>query len=114
MTIKVEVRTPRDPINSVLLEHGGRIRRKSLAECAGRGIGAGSLVGVMHALELVTSDNLNVGFLVIVLVEEGAVACASDSARFHHSADAAIKNVFILSRDLGSKDRRCALASGDL
>ena len=83
-------------------------------EGAGRGIGAGSLVCVMHALVFVTSDDLNVGFLVVVFVEEGAVACASDSASFHHSADAAIKNVFVLSRDLGSQDGRCALASGYL
>ena len=68
----------------------------------------------MYALPFVTSDNLNVRFLVIVFVKEGAMACASDSASFHHSADAAIKNVFMLSRDLGSKDRRCALASGYL
>lgn len=68
----------------------------------------------MHALEFVTSDNLNVGFLVIVFVEEGAVACTGDSASFHHGADTAIKNVLVLSRDLGSKDRRGALAAGYL
>ena len=65
----------------------------------------------MHALEFVTGDDFNVRFLVVIFVEEGAVACAGDGARFHHGADAAVKNVFVLGRDLGSKDRRCALAS---
>ena len=68
----------------------------------------------MHALEFVTSDDFNVRFLVVIFVEEGAVTCTSDGAGFHHGADAAVENVFVLSRDLGSKDRRCPLASGYL
>lgn len=59
-------------------------------------------------------DYLNVDFLVVVFVEECAVTCASDGAGFHGSAYAAVEDIFILGRDLGSEDRRRGLASGYL
>ena len=61
-----------------------------------------------------TCDDLNVDFLVVVLVEECAVTCASDGAGLHGSAYTAIENVFIIGRDFGSEDRRCGLTSGYL
>lgn len=68
----------------------------------------------MYALPPITCDDLDVDFLVVVLVEECAVTRTSDGAGLHSSAHATVENVFILGRDLGSEDRRCGLASGYL
>ena len=65
----------------------------------------------MHAFPCITCDDLDVHFMIVVFVEEGAVACARDGASLELSAYASIENVIILSRDLGSEDGRCGLAS---
>lgn len=101
----------RDPIDSVFEEISRCIGRKRYWMCAVFGVAVGSLVRVMQALERIAGDDLDVHFIVVVFVEEGAVACASDSAGLHRSAHAAVENVLNLSRDLGSEDGRCGLAS---
>ena len=78
---------------------------------AGLGVGAGFLIRVMHALERMACDEFNVDFLIVVFIEESSMTCARDSAGLHRRAHATVKNVFMLSRDLGSEDRGCGLAS---
>ena len=65
----------------------------------------------MHALPCITCDDLDVNFMIVVFVEERAVTGAGDSASFKDSAHAAVENVIIVSRDLGSQNGRCSLAS---
>lgn len=65
----------------------------------------------MHTLQFIACDDLDVDFLIVVFVEEGTVTCASDIASLYHSAYATVENVIIMSRDLGSEDGRCGLAS---
>ena len=112
LAIQIEIRTTREPINSVLLKVIRCVRWKSHLDCASFGVGVGSLIRVMHALPCIAGDELDVHFLIVVLVEEGAVTCASDCAGLHRSAYATVENIFILSRDLGAENGRCALASG--
>ena len=66
----------------------------------------------MHALPCMAGDEFNVHFMVVILVEKGGVTSASNSAGLHHSAYATVENVLVLSRDLGSEDRRRGLPSG--
>ena len=68
----------------------------------------------MHALVFIACDDLNVHFSIVVLVEKRAVTGAGHSAGLHRSAYTTVQNVFVLSRDLGSEDRRRRLTAGDL
>ena len=114
LIVEVEVRPAGEPVDPVLLEDGRRVGREGLADRARRGVGAGFLVRVMHALPRVAGDNFDVHFLVVVLVEKGAVARAGDGAGPEESAYAAVENVVGLGGDLGSEDGGCALAPGYL
>lgn len=111
LTAKIEIRTTRDPINSVLLEGSRSIRGEGHSIRAGYSVGVGLLIRVVHTLQFIACDDLDVDFLIVVFVEEGTVTCARDIAGFYHSAYATVENVIILSRDPGSEDGRCGLAS---
>ncbi len=100
----IEVRTTRKPVDSVFLEGSSRIGWKGHSNCAGFGVGVGFLVRVMHALPCIARDDLDIHFMIVVFVEEGAVTCTSDSTSLERRADASVENVIILSRDLGSQD----------
>ena len=91
--IQVEVCPPRNPIYAVFGEISRCFNWKRHWKCAVFGIAGGSLVCVMDALERMAGDDLDVHFVVIVFVEECAVTCASDRARSHCSANAAVENV---------------------
>ena len=95
------------------MKAGRRVGREGVLKGGGRGVGVGLLVRVMHALEGVAGDELDVHFGVVVFVEEGAVTGSRDGAGFHRRADAAVEDVIVLGRDLGAEDRRRGLASGN-
>ncbi len=100
----VEIRTTRKPVDSVFLEGRCCIGWKGHSNCAGFGIGVGFLIRVMHAFPCIACDDLDVHFMIVVFVEEGAMTCASDRTSLERCADASVENVIILSRDLGSQD----------
>lgn len=111
VTVEIEIRTTGEPVDSIFLEGRRCIGWKGHSNRTCIGIGVGFLIRVMHALPCITCDDLDVHFMIVVFVKEGAVACASDSASLERSAYASIENVIIPCRDLGSEDGRCGLAS---
>ena len=111
LPIKIEIRTIREPIDSILLKGSRCVGRKSHVNCGGFGAGVGFLIRVMHAFPFIACDDLDVNFMTVVFVEICTVACASNCAGLDHSAYATIKNIVIMSRDFGSEDGRCSLSS---
>lgn len=97
LTIEIEVRATRDPVDSILLEDSRRIGGESHSNGAIFGVGVGFLIGVMHALPFIACDNLDVHFVIVVFEEKGAVTSAGDRASFQGSADAGVENVIVLS-----------------
>ena len=102
LPVEIEIRLTRKPVDSVFLKASRRVGWKGHSDCAGFGVGVGSLVGVMHALPCIAGDKLNVHFMIVIFVEKGAVTGARNGASFEDGAHAAVENVLIVSRDLGS------------
>ena len=112
--IEIKIRAIRKPVNSVFLKSSCCIGCKSHADCCGFRFDRGLLVCVVHALPCVARDELDVNFMIVVFVEECAMACARNRACLECGAYTAVEDVFILSGDLSSENGRLSLASRHL